>query len=382
MHSYQPLKADEVKFILVTLQERIENCPRGEREPVFILDCLQEKLDELAQNYADEEQVFRDPAFGLDGLNRLGVILSSLSLIEEEYLPAVAHQTEEERKLRLIFLESAKRLGLTWIKDIVVHSSGILAIFPVFFLNVLEIPVIHVQANFLDKCLCLPGAFHEFGHSVFLRFSDFYDSMQWEVDAHFDALRRAIGPVPEDQKEREIEALNAAQAYWDDGRLAELFCDLLAQYVSGCANMISMIDLSMAEGQPACNTDIEGYPPDAARVKVCEYALTSAQAASDEIKDLLVGWEKYAEVDNADTFYKAACSEKLLRRFTAVTLDLLAKLMPNTPRNVSLLPSIDSILGPYESVTFEEVTQRAIVVLMKRPDIYDSWWREARDKIV
>jgi hypothetical protein len=110
--------------------------------------------------------------------------MSSLALIEEEYLPAVAHQTEEERKLRIIFLESAKRLGLTWIKDIVVHSSGALAIFPTFF-TVLDIPVVHVQANFLDKCLCLPGAFHEFGHSVFLRFAEFYEALKREVDAHF-----------------------------------------------------------------------------------------------------------------------------------------------------------------------------------------------------
>lgn len=382
MYSYQPLKADEVRFVLVTLRERLEDCPRGEREPVYILECLQEKLDELAKSYEDEEQVFRDPAFGLDGLNRLGVILSSLTLIEEEYLPAVAHQTEEERKLRIIFLEAAKRLGLIWIKDIVVHSSGILAIFPVFFLNVLEIPVIHVQANFLDKCLCLPGAFHEFGHSVFLRFSEFYTAMKQEVDAHFDALRRAIGPVPEDQRERQLRAINEAHEYWDENRLAELFCDLFAQYVSGCANIISMIDLSMAEGQPACNTNIPNYPPDAARVKVCEYALTADQAASPEVKDLLTGWEAYAEVDNADTFYRETCSEKLLRRFTIVVLELLGRLMPGTPRNVSLLPNVETILGPYVTVTFEDVTQRAITVLMKRADIYDSWWREARDKIV
>jgi len=382
MHSYQPLKADEVKFVLLGLSERLDACPRGDREPVYILQCLQERLEEIAQIYQDEEPAFRDPAFGLDGLNRLGVIMSSLALIEEEYLPAVAHQTEEERKLRLIFLESAKRLGLTWIKDIVVHSSGALAIFPTFF-TVLEIPVIHVQANFLDKCLCLPGAFHEFGHSLFLRFAEFYEAMKRELDAHFDALRKvAIGPVTEEQKQRQLEALNKAQEFWDDSRLAELFCDLFAQYVAGCANMISMIDLSMAEGQPACNTDIPGYPPDAARVKVCEYALSPEQAASSEVKDLLDGWELYAEVDNADSFYREVCSEKLLRRFTTVILDLLAHLMPNTPRNLALMPDINAVLGPYESLTFEQVTQRAITVLMKRADIYDSWWREAREKIV
>jgi hypothetical protein len=45
------------------------------------------------------------------------------------------------------------------------------------------------------------------------------------------------------------------------------------------------------------------------------------------------------------------------------------------------MPDIEAVLGPYDSLTLEEATQRAITVLMKRPDIYDSWWREARKKL-
>jgi hypothetical protein len=381
MYSYQPLKADEVKFVLVGLFERLDACPRGSRDPVFMLECLKERVEDIANLYETEELVFRDPAFGMDGLNRLGVIMAYLSIIEEEYLPAVAHMTDEERDLRVIFLGSAKRLGLDWIKDVVVHSSGSLAIFPTFF-SALDIPVIHVQANFLDRCLCLPGAFHEFGHSVFLKFSQFFDAMKAELAAHFDALRKVIGPVSEEQKKRQVESLNRAQDYWTDSRLAELFCDLFAQYVAGCANFISMVDLSMATGQPACDTGIPDYPPDAARVKVCEYALTPAQAASDEVKSLLAEWEKYAEIENADSVYREVCSEKLLQRFAAVILELLPQLMPQTQRNVAVMPDIESVLGPYENLTFEEATQRGITVLLKRPVYYDSWWREARRKIV
>ncbi len=380
MYSYQPLKADEVKFVLVGLHERLDACPRGNRDPVLMLDCLKERVEDIALLFETEEPAFRDPDFGLDGLNRLGVIMTFLALIEEEYLPAVAHVTPEERTLRLVFMGAVKRLGLDWIKDLVVHSSGSLAIFPKFF-TVLDIPVVHVQANFLDKCLCLPGAFHEFGHSVFLKFIEFYNAMRAELVAHFVALRRAIGPVAEEQKKRLLENLDKAQAYWTDSRLAELFCDLFAQYVAGCANMISMIDLSMGTGQQACDTDVPSYPPDAARVKVCEYALTPEQAASSEVKQLLADWEQYAEVDRADSFYRDVCSEKLLRRFTNVILDLLPKIMPQTQRNVSLMPDIEAVLGPYGSLTLEEATQRAITVLMKRPDIYDSWWREARTRL-
>jgi hypothetical protein len=381
MHSYQPLKADEVKFVLVRLAERLADCPRGARDPVFILECLEERLTEIAQDYLAEEAVLRDPAFGLDGLNRLGVIISSLSLIEYEYLPAVAHQTEEERTLRLVFLKCAERLGLDWFKDLVVHSSGTLAIFP-DFVTLLGIPVIHVQANFLDKCLTFPGIFHEFGHSVFLRFADFYDAMKREVEAHFDVMRKAIGPVPEEERQKQLARFQVAQEYWDDNRLAEIFCDLFGQYVAGCANMISMIDLSMAQGQPACDESIIGYPPDAARVKVCEYALTPEQAALEFIKDLLAGWEQYADIEFAGSFYRDVCHEKLLRRLTTVVLDLLSTLMPNTPRNVSLLPNIDAATAPFETLSFEELTQRGIAILLLRPDFFDSWWREARNKLV
>jgi hypothetical protein len=380
MKSYQQIKADEVKFGLVRLDERLADCPRGARDPVLILECLEEQLTEIAQNYLDEEAVFQDPAFGLDGLNRLGVIISSLSVIEYEYLPAVAHQNEEERTLRVVFLKCAERLGLEWIKDIVVHSSGTLAIFP-DFLTMLSIPVIHVQANFLDKCLSFPGVYHEFGHSVFLRFGDFHGAMQKDVKAHFDAMRKAIGPVPEEEKRKQLERFQEAEDYWDDSRLAEIFCDLFGQYVAGCANMISMVDLSMAQGQPACDASIPGYPPDAARVKVCEYALTPEQATSDVIRKFLTEWEQYAEIENAGSFYRDACHDKLLRRLTAVVMELLPNLMPATPRNASLLPGIDAATAPFETLTFEELTQRGMAILLLRPDFFDSWWREAREKI-
>lgn len=381
MYSYQPLKADEVKFVLVGLHERLEKCPRGDRDPVTMLDYLKRFVEEVAALYYAEMPAFTNPAFGLDSLNRLGVIMSYLALIEEEYLPAVAHHLDEERALRSIFLRAANRLGLDWIKDLVVHSSGRLAIYPQFF-NVLDIPVFHVQANFLDKCLSLPGAFHEFGHSVFLRFGDFLAALRAEVDAHFDALKKGIGPVPEDQRQRIVKGFEKAQAYWNESRLAELFCDLFAQYVSGCANMISMVDLCMGTGQPPWDTEIENYPPNAARVRVCQLALTSEQAASDEMKNLFADWNQYADFDRSDSTYREFCNDKLLNRFTSVVLQILPQLMPNTQRNVKLMPKIDAALAPYESLTFEEATERAMAVLINRPEMYDSWWREARDKLV
>jgi hypothetical protein len=195
-------------------------------------------------------------------------------------------------------------------------------------------------------------------------------------------MRKTIGPVPEAIKEKQIERFNEAQDYWDEDRLAELFCDLFGQYVAGCANIISMIDLSMAEGQPACDTNVPGYPSDAARVKVCEYALTVEQAASDPVKDLLQDWEKYADLENAPSFYRDVSHEKLLRRFTTVVLDLLSKLMPTTPRSTNLLPTFEAATAPFDSLTFEEATQRAIAVQLLRPDIFDSWWRDAQKKMV
>ena len=47
---------------------------------------------------------------------------------------------------------------------------------------------------------------------------------------------------------------------------------------------------------------------------MCEYALTPQQAASSEVKDLLQDWEKYADIDHADAFYREVCSEKLLKQ--------------------------------------------------------------------
>jgi hypothetical protein len=71
-----------------------------------------------------------------------------------------------------------------------------------------------------------------------------------------------------------------------------------------------------------------------------------------------------------------------LRRFTTVILNLLATLMPTTPRNTALLPTFEAATAPFETLTFEEAVQRAITVQLLRPDIFDSLWREAQTKMI
>ena len=56
-----------------------------------------------------------------------------------------------------------------------------------------------------------------------------------------------------------------------------MFCDLFAQYLSGYANIISVIDRSMAKERPTQGDDSD-YPPNAMHVRVCALALTANQA--------------------------------------------------------------------------------------------------------
>jgi hypothetical protein len=234
----------------------------------------------------------------------------------------------------------------------------------------------------LDSFLSLPGVYHEFGHSVFAECSPILGAMQQANHAYFANLLGQLGPMQPGIRAAQLKRFQQAEEFWSERRLEELFCDLFAQYVSGCANIVSMIDLSMAKGRSTYDMDDSDYPPDAARVRVCALALTADQANEPSTKHLLEEWEQYAQQFSDSQFYRDACPENLLRQFGQSVFAALASALPKLPKMQSPPPDVQVAFTPAKTISFEDAIQQGCAVLAWRRDNFESWWQDARTRLV
>jgi hypothetical protein len=262
-----------------------------------------------------------------------------------------------------------------------VQGSGELAIYPEFR-NSLAIPAFHSPTGLLDSFLSLPGVYHEFGHSVFARFPSLLASMRQAVRAHFQELVRRLGPMQPGLRAAQLRRFQEAEEFWTDRWLEELFCDLFAQYIGGCANIVSLIDLSMAKGYPTYDMDSSEHPPDAARVRVCVSALTANQAAEASTKHLLEEWEEYSQRFSDSQFYRDACPEKLLKQLGQAVFAGLSLEMPNLPKNEAPPPDVQIAFIPAQTLSFEDAIQQGCAVLAWNRENFESWWEDARARLV
>jgi hypothetical protein len=381
MNSYRALKAKEVELALAALQERLEHCPRDNGQHVIVLDRLEALLATFARELLTIEPVIHDAPFRtlVDfTLNRISIFLF---IVETQFIRGLATPSSEELFLRQMFLNCLKRLGLDWIEDMVVQGSGELAIYPELDKS-LATPAFHVPTGLLDSFLSLPGVYHEFGHSVFARFPAILPAMQRVNRDYFENLRRQLGPTQPGIRAAQLKRFREAEEFWTDRRLEELFCDLFAQYVNGCANIVSMIDLSMAKGRPTYEMDDSDYPPDAARVRVCALLLTADQASDAATKHLLTEWREYAQQFTDSQLYRDACPENLLRQLGESVFASLASELPNLSKMQRPPPDVQVAFAPAKTISFEDAIHQGCAVLAWRRDNFESWWQDARTRLV
>lgn len=381
MNSYRVLKAKEVELALAALHERLDRCPRAKGQHVIVIERLETLLATCANELLTIQPVVHDPAFRSLVDYTLNGISIFLFLVESQYLRGLVTPSSEELFLRSLFLNCAKRLKLDWIEDMAVQGSGELAIYPELG-GSLAVPAFHVPTGLLDSFLSLPGVYHELGHSVFARFQSILTVMQQVVHMHFQNLVRQLGPMQPALRAAQLKRFELAKEFWTDRCLEELFCDLFAQYIGGCANIVSMIDLSMAKGRPTYEMDSLDYPPDAARVWTCAWSLTIDQASEASTKHLLAEWEEYAQQFSKSQFYRDACGESLLKQLGQTVFAKLAAEMPNLPKSATSLPDVKIAFAPTKSLTFEDAIQHGCAVLAWRRDNFESWWQDVRPRLI
>jgi hypothetical protein len=380
MSSYRALKAKEIELSLLSLEERLKVCPRPNGEHKIVLERLEELLTDFSAELLNIQPVIEDPTFRSSVDYTVARISSFLSIVETQFIRGLMNPSPEELSLRAVFLGCARRLGLDWIEDMVVQSSGTLAIYHRLG-HSLATPVLHVPPGLLDKVLSLPGVYHEFGHSVFACSPAILIAMREITRVYFGTLRLQLGPMQPAARQTQLERFKQAEDFWNERRLEELFCDLFAQYVSGCANVISMIDLSMAEGRPVFDMGDADYPPDAARVRVCAMMLGADQAGEDFMQELQNEWEEFARQFPESSPFRDACAETLLKQFGEVVFSTLARELPNVPKCEEPLPDVQDAFVPTQSLEFENAVQQSLAVLAWNRDNFESWWQDARRRL-
>jgi hypothetical protein len=381
MNSYRALKVKEIELALTALQDRLDNCPRQNSLHAVVLQNLENLLASLANELVVIAPVIDDANFRALVDVRVNRISVFLFLVERQYLRALSSPSKEELFLRTLFLNCAKRIGLDWIEDIVVQGSGELAIYPEFVAS-LAMPAFHVPTGLLDSFLSLPGIYHEFGHSAFRQFPALLAAMRKVCADYFDEVVRRLGPMQPNLRDAQLKRFKKAQDFWTDRRLEELFCDLFAQYIAGCANLISMIDLSMAQGRPTFDMEDPDYPPDAARVRACELALNTAQAADAQTQNLMQEWEDYAARFPESQYCRDACPKELLRALAESVFTTLAVEAPKLPKLSVPPPDVSVAFTPAQSITLEDAIQQGMSVLSWHRDNFESWWQDAVKRLV
>jgi hypothetical protein len=143
-----------------------------------------------------------------------------------------------------------------------------------------------------------------------------------------------------------------------------------------------MIDLSMAEGRSACEIEDLEYPPDGARVRACAMMLSVDQANEASMQELQDEWEAYAQQFNHPLLYRDACSELLLRTLGQTVFHTLAKEMPGLRKCDDPLPDVQTAFVPSNTIRFEDAVQQGFAVLAWRRDNFESWWQDARSRLV
>ncbi len=371
MPGYRLAKAAEHALNLEWVRQQIIQLRAGNLPHTVLLDRLELKL-------ADDAQVLRwlESAVGTPGMeiqaNSLSQILATnLRGMSEHYIAGLLHQSPAELRWREVLIAAIRRLQLTWIDDLLVRLSRDLAVLPAFRGDI-GIPVFFAPPNQHETFLSLPGIYHEFGHCVENREQQIIDTLRREVTAFFAAEKLKIGPLPPSLRKTRSDELDLAVVYWDETRLAEIFCDVFAGHACGSANLLSTIDLARASGLRPCSVD-HPYPPHATRVGVSYAALTAAQQNQPLVATAWHGWRQFEGHWPKPTRFQVFCPQGLVDLLARVSNNLIAQFAAATPRQTALLPSLAVAQAAQPGDDLEQIVTNGMVVLWETPDDFQVW---------
>jgi hypothetical protein len=340
-----------------------------------LLDRLELKLAEDAQKLRQLEIAVNTPAMASHANNLTFILATNFKVMAEDYLAGLLHQGPLELKWRTLLLAEIRRLGLTWIDDLLVRLSRDLAVLSAFRDDT-GIPVLFAPPNQHEAFLSLPGIYHEFGHCVERQFGEIIGQLRVAVVEYFAEEKLKIGPLPPLIRKNRADELDRAVEYWDKVRLAEIFCDVFAGYVCGATNLLSMVDLARANGVQPCSM-AHAYPPFSTRVEVSYWALSDMQRDEPLVKTAWKDWKDFEARFPQPTAFLVRCPQRLTHKLGLVCNEQIARLLPGTPRYTAALPTLADAVAAQNGDDLRGLISCGMVVLWETPHDFLVWRAKA-----
>jgi hypothetical protein len=311
---------------------------------------------------------------------RIQVILAQITKdfdwLEQWYLPAIAHERNEEKAVSRIIDQVIAQLGITWIPDKVVSFSRPLAMFP----GSGDCPIFFMPAYTRSCLLNWIGIYHEIAHAIYQRFSEIGDQLANAVLAYCEQQLRQTPALTASQLDRRTARYRETLLYWNTYRLQELFCDIFATVATGPAYLYSWIDLSLTslDGPYYVALDDE-HPPNAARAQACMLALHDNFAATPLKTATTDLWEHFLHRRPRSPLFDQFCPFELLLAIVRTSKAEIARL--GFPAYQTPIPTSPSSLTYIKTDNLQELLNVAVVnLLFERPG-FVTWQKSILERL-
>lgn len=291
-------------------------------------------------------------------------------IITSYYIPALQRENKDDLALRALLIPTAIRCGLSWIEDIAVRLDGQHATVAVLT----ETPVIFAPPQHSASLLDMAGLYHEFGHNAFRRFPTIADDLSASVLDYYFGFSQQAGPMSPNKKAERDRAIDEAITYWDEKRLEEIFCDIYATIVVGPVHYFSCTDMALRSAVNPFFVDVQDvHPPLAARVYVCDTALSSAHQNNLVVLTTRSTWRAYIGTLGRNAGFQLICAPELLDRLTEAAIRSIETFLPDVQRyDRTSTVSVGTDLASQDN-SLEDILNAATRVLLASPNQYAAW---------
>ena len=383
MWCYRKAKAAELSLLLQWLRKELEDLTKTDPTHAATLSHLQHEFEQVEHSFGLLTAVLslNDETFAgaVDGL--LQSIHRYIVTTSTHYISPLRRQSVLDLTMRSVLLNACARFRLDWIQDIVVCLDRPLALLP-RYRGLDSIPVFYGPPHLLETILELPGVYHEVGHNAFARDETYRQELEQVVKQHFATAKHLAGPMPAVQKAERDKELDVAARSWTEARLAEVFCDLFAEYVCGAANYGSIVEMAIMGATNPYLMSSPRHPPEAARVRLAYFGLSDEQKQNPTVEDIREAWEAFSGRFTSNLKFRHSCSDELLAALASRTMALLEERLPDLPRYLASLPSASDARAIRIGITLEELINAGVAILFEAPDEFSHWQQQAKPLIV